>query len=78
MATTNLDTVNAVVRIKLASALDLDPADFYGTSNNDVNPATWQGGELIFNTADNRLYIQRSTSGTTAAWRQLSEQFQAV
>lgn len=52
-----------------------DPKVYYGTGIGDVDSVEWRGGELCYNTDDNRLYVQINTSGTTADWYRLAEQF---
>lgn len=52
------------------------PSVYYGSGNEgDVDSAEWRGGEISYNPDDNRIYIQTATSGTTATWYRLAEQF---
>lgn len=78
MGVTNLSSLNAIVRIKLGSQLDITPAAFYEASNNDVFVNEWVGGEIMYNTSDNRIYIQTETSGTSPTWKRVLTQFSAV
>lgn len=75
MGITKIDELKtSQARLRLG-ANPSDPKVYYGTGVGDVDSVEWRGGELSFNTSDNRLYVQLNTSGTTADWYRLSEQF---
>ena len=79
MGLTDLGNVNATGAIlKLATSLPSTPASFYDIAASDVNVVAWKGGEMIYHTGENRLYIQQNTSGTTALWKRLLEQFETA
>jgi len=52
-----------------AATLPTTPAAYYDAATNDVDSVSWRGGEIAFNTSDNRFYIQTATSGTTPTWK---------
>src|SRR3990167_3474408 len=65
----NIDRLDAITgRIKVVTANPTTVIDYYG-SDGMIESDEWRGGEVVFNTADNRIYVQRNTSGTTAEWR---------
>lgn len=75
MGSTNFDQLDAVTgRIKLVSALPTAPSDYYG-ANYDVGQSGWRGGEMVYLTTENRIYVQQATSGNTATWKRLVTQF---
>lgn len=59
----------AQARVKVLVSLPSAPQTYYGGAANDVVDAAWKGGELVFNSSDNRLYLQTATSGTAATWK---------
>jgi hypothetical protein len=65
--------VNASMNLKVTASLPTTPALWYGAD--DVNGKEWEGGEVVYNTADSRIYVQTATSGTTAAWKFVSTEF---
>lgn len=56
-------------RAYLGATLPTTPALYYDSATNDVDSAEWRGGEIAYNTSDNRFYIQTATSGTTPTWK---------
>lgn len=72
----NLNTAQA--RIYIASELATSPSTYYGNASNDVDSTEWKGGELMYNTTINKLFIQTATSGTTATWYRYQDVFAAV
>lgn len=62
-------------RIKVVSGNPSTPRDYYG-GEYDVASTQWQGGEVVYNTTDNRIYVQRNTSGSTAEWRRTANKNQ--
>ena len=75
MGVTSFDQLNAKVgRLKTATTNATTVADYYG-EDNEAGITQWQGGELYYNTSDNRIYVQTATSGTTATWKRLVTQF---
>lgn len=75
MAVTKFDRVNGTANIQVVTALPSTPAAFYGIASNDVDSTSWAGGEVVYHSGDSRLYIQTATSGTTATWKRLLDQF---
>lgn len=76
MGITKFETINAQgASAKIGSVLPTAPYLYYDVASNDVDSVEWHGGELYYNTGDNRLYIQQNTSGTTAEWKRLLETF---
>lgn len=70
MGLTKIGKLNtAQSRVYLAGDLPTAPSTYYGNASNDVDSTEWKGGEMAFNTRDNRLYVQTATSGTTATWK---------
>lgn len=70
MGITKVDQLNtATSRAYLAGDLPTTPQGYYGTGTGDVDSIEWRGGEIAYNTRDNRFYIQVNTSGTTASWK---------
>ena len=59
----------AQARVYLAGDLPTAPSTYYDNAANDVDSTEWKGGEMAFNTRDNRFYIQTATSSTTAVWK---------
>jgi hypothetical protein len=76
MGVTKFDTINADgLRVKLVSVLPVYPYQYYGSAANDVASSEWIGGEMVFHTGDNRIYIQQETSGIAAGvWKRLLTQ----
>lgn len=75
MGVTKIDELNAPQsRAYLGAALPLLPYQYYNSAINDVDSVEWRGGEIAYNTSDNRFYIQTSTSGTTASWKRFLDQ----
>lgn len=77
MATvTKFDTLNAAGgSAKIAASLPTTPEAYYGADTGDIDSVTWRGGEMLYLSTDNRLYIQQATSGRTATWKRLLTQF---
>jgi len=74
MGSTGFDIIDAQMgRFKVTGDLSLTPEDYYGADR--VRSNEWAGGEVIFNSGDNRLYIQSATSGRTPVWKRLLEAF---
>ena len=75
MGTTKINELNAPQsRAYLGAALPTAPYLYYGSAINDVDSVTWVGGEIAYNTGDNRFYIQTATSGKTASWKRFGDQ----
>lgn len=74
MSATGFDVVNGYARIKRTASLPTLPYQFYGVAANDVAGTEWVGGEIVYNSGDNRIYVQQSTSGLTAVWKRLATQ----
>lgn len=73
MGVTKFDKLDAQVgHFASGTSIPTSPSSYYG---GDVDSVEWQGGEVYYNSGDNRLYIQTSTSGTTAVWKRLLESF---
>jgi hypothetical protein len=76
---TKFDELNAMcANAKIVTALPTAPYQYYGVASNDVDSTEWRGGEMAFmktGSSDYRgmLYVQVSTSGTTAIWTRLLE-----
>ena len=76
MGVTKVDGLNALnATAKYVTSLPTTPSAYFGSASNDVDSVSWSGGELAYHGNENRLYIQTSTSGTTAVWKRLLEQF---
>lgn len=74
MSVTRFSNLDAVAgRIPVVSTLPTAPSDYYGAGA--VGFDEWQGGEAVYYTSDEKLYIQQSTSGRTATWRKLDSAF---
>lgn len=79
MAITKVDSIKAPQsRCYIAAKLPTTAAAYYGTGIGDVDSVEFSGGELAYNTSDNRMYIQTATSGTTATWKRYLEAFAAA
>ena len=75
MGVTNFDQLDAVTgRIKVTASLPTTPTGYYG-ADYGILTTEWRGGETVYNSGDNRIYIQQSTSGLTATWKRLLTQF---
>lgn len=75
MGITKLSELNAAQgRCYIAGDLPTSSFTYYATSVRDVDSKEWKGGEIAYNTRDNRFYVQTATSGTTATWKRLLEQ----
>lgn len=74
MGVTNFDQLDAKVgRIKMLATLPGTPTDYYGP---DYGPSgEWKGGEVVYYTVDNRIYVQQETSGLTPSWKRLAAAF---
>lgn len=72
---TGFDAISGYARFKRVTALPTTPEDYYGVRSNDVAGTEWQGGEVCYHAGDNRLYVQDNTSGRTAKWKRLLDQF---
>ena len=71
---TKLDEVDAPQsRCYLAATLPTMPYQYYEVASNDVDSCEWRGGEIAYNTGDNRFYIQYQTSGTTPVWKRYGD-----
>lgn len=78
MGVTKVDEFNAPqTRVYIAAGLPMSPSVYYNSAGG-VDSLEWKGGEIAYNTTDNRFYIQDLTSGTTAHWRQFSDATVAV
>lgn len=67
MGMTNFDQLNAKAgRLQRVTQLPQTPQTYYGES---VNVTQWVGGEIVWHSGDNGIYIQTATSGTTPTWR---------
>jgi len=78
MGLTNLDTINVTTaRAKVLAASPSTPMDFYGfKAGQDVGDREWAGGEIYYNSADYKLYIQTATSGSGAGtWYKTTDLF---
>jgi hypothetical protein len=76
MGVTKFDSLNATTATaKYVTSLPTAPYAYYGSASNDVDSVSWVGGELAYHANENRLYVQTATSGTTATWKRLLEQF---
>lgn len=72
MGVTKIDELNAPQsQVYLAGSLPIYPYQYYDAASGDVDSVEWRGGEIAYNTADNRFYIQQNSSGTTAEWKRL-------
>jgi len=72
----NYDKLDAIAgRIKVVSGNPTTPLEYYGSDALIENDA-WRGGEVVYNTSDSRIYIQRNTSGTTPEWRRTANKNQ--
>lgn len=72
----NLDTLDAQIgRVKVVAGNPLTPVDYYG-SDGLLEQSGWKGGEVVYNTSDQRLYIQAATSGETPEWKRASNKQQ--
>jgi hypothetical protein len=70
MGVTKIDELNAPqARVYIAAQLPTTPQAYYSTNAHDVDSVAWRGGEMAYNTSDNRHYIQTATSGVTATWK---------
>ena len=70
MGLTKIDELNAnSTKLKRVSSLPQTPQDFWGMGTNDVIAAEWVGGESVLNIADDKMYVQTATSGSTPTWR---------
>lgn len=75
MGVTNFDQLDAKVgRVKIVSTLPTTPATYYG-SDYGLQTTEWRGGEIVYLSTDNRIYIQNATSGVSATWKRLVTQF---
>lgn len=61
-----LDAITGRLRVTAGNPLTL--IDYYG-ADGMIDIDHWIGGEVVFNTSDNRIYVQRNTTGTTPEWR---------
>jgi hypothetical protein len=75
MGVTKFDRVDSSANLQVVTSLPATPSVYYGIASNDVNSVEWVGGEIVYHSGDSRLYIQTSTSGTTAVWKRLLTQF---
>lgn len=76
MGVTTFDNINATgARVKIVSALPTTPEGYFGGGIEDPTSREFAGGEMCYLSTDNRLYIQQNTSGRTASWKRLLEQF---
>jgi len=73
MGATGLNQLDAKLgRLKATSSLPLTVDQYYGDS---INIKYWQGGEVVYNLGDDKLYIQTATSGTTPTWKRVVTAF---
>lgn len=78
MGVTKLDIINATsARAKVLAASPATPMAFYGeTAGQDPTGVEWAGGEIYYNSADGKLYIQTATSGRgTGTWYATQDTF---
>ena len=67
MGVTGFDQLNAKAgRLKRVTQLPQTIADYYGDNTNITD---WIGGEILWHSGDDGVYIQTATSGTTPTWR---------
>ena len=70
MGVTKINELNtAQSRVYLANRLPATAADYHGAASNDVDSVEWKGGEIAYNTTDNKFYINTATSGASPTWR---------
>lgn len=62
-----------VGRIQQVATLPTTPSAYYGAGA--VGHDEWRGGEAVYYTSDEKLYIQIATSGYTATWKVLNSAF---
>jgi hypothetical protein len=75
MGVTKYDRVDSSANFQVVSSLPATPSVYYGIASNDVDSVAWKGGEVVYHSGDSRLYIQTATSGVTATWKRLLDQF---
>jgi len=75
MSVTKFNKVNGSANIQVVSSLPATASAYYGISANDVESVEWISGEVVYHSGDKRLYIQTATSGLTATWKRLLDQF---
>lgn len=77
MSETNYDNLRARGATALrSSTFPSTPEEYYGTlEGKHPTDLEWVGGELLYYTVTNRLFIQSATSGETATWLQMSDTF---
>lgn len=67
MGLTSLDQLNAKAgRLKRVTQLPSSISDYY---DDTMLIKEWQGGEIVYHSGDERIYIQTATSGTTPTWK---------
>lgn len=77
MGVTKYDNINSMTSsAKVVGALPGSARDYYGaTEGQDPSHIEWVGGELVYYTISDRLYVQIATSGQTPTWKYLSDAF---
>ena len=60
-------------RILVVAALPTTPSGYYGAGA--VGYDEWRGGEIVYLTSDEKIYVQQNESGTTATWKVLDSAF---
>lgn len=77
MSETNFDNVRATnANAKVSAAFPATPEAYYGTTEGKhPTDLEWVGGELLYLTTDNKLYMNIATSGETATWARLADAF---
>lgn len=68
----SLDVIQG--RIKVTAVIPTTPSGYYG-SEGVVGHDEWIGGEIIYHSGTDQLYVQTATSTTTAVWKRLSTAF---
>lgn len=62
--------------VRVMSSLPATADAYYGENvGQAAEPRDWIGGELVYLTTHNKLYMNSATSGRTATWRRLADAF---
>lgn len=64
-------------RVQLVTQIPTTVAGYYGSSIT-LTDDEWRGGEIVYHTGVNQLYIQTATSGKTATWKRYLTAFTAA
>lgn len=77
MSETNFDNLRATNANALySSTFPSTPEEYYGSlEGKHPTDLEWTGGEILYYTTTNKLFIQTATSGETATWKQLADAF---